>query len=91
MSSNQAMSYLLLERDRATLDAEFPGLEAIRLGAFGGPSYLLTGGIWHRAALPDRWLARMWDFEDARVSWRRTLALHHLFVIRRNAVPVTAG
>ena len=33
--------------------------------------------------LPDRGLARMWDFEDSHSSWKRFLALHHLFVLRR--------
>jgi SAM-dependent methyltransferase len=83
MSSNQAMSYLVLERDREAFGREFPDLEVIRLGAFGGPSYLLTGGIWRRKLLPDPWLARLWDYEDAHTSWRPLLALHHLFVLRR--------
>ncbi len=90
ISSNQAMSYLLLERDRAMLDAEFPALAVVELGAFGGPSYLLTGGIWKPAMLPDRWLASMWDFEDTHRFWRRTLALHHLFVLRHIPEPVAA-
>ena len=64
-------------------EREFPDLEVIRLGAFGGPSYLLTGGIWRRKLLPDPWLARLWDYEDAHTSWRRLLALHHIFVLRR--------
>jgi SAM-dependent methyltransferase len=83
MASNQAMSYLLLERDREMFEREFPALEVIEVGAFGGPSYLLTGGIWKQKLLPDRALARMWEFEDAHTSWRRFLALHHLFVLRR--------
>ena len=83
MMSNQAMSYLLLDRDRAMFEREFPGLEVIELGAFGGPSYLLTGGIWKQKLLPDRTLARMWDYEDSHRFWRRFLALHHLFVLRR--------
>ena len=83
MMSNQAMSYLLLDRDRAMFEREFPGLEVIELGAFGGPSYLLTGGIWKQKLLPDRALARMWDYEDSHGFWRRFLALHHLFVLRR--------
>ena len=83
MASNQAMSYLLLERDREMFEREFPALEVIELGAFGGPSYLLTGGIWKQRLLPDRALARLSEFEDAHSSWRRLLALHHLFVLRR--------
>ena len=83
MMSNQAMSYLLLDRDRAMFEREFPALEVIELGAFGGPSYLLTGGIWKQKLLSDRALARMWDFEDSHTAWKRFLALHHLFVLRR--------
>jgi SAM-dependent methyltransferase len=83
MSSNQAMSYLLLERDRETFEREFPALEVIELGAFGGPSYILTGGIWKQRLLPDAVLARLWDLEDDTSFWRDTAALHHLFVLRR--------
>jgi SAM-dependent methyltransferase len=87
MSSNQAMSYLILERDRTTFERQFPAFEIIELGAFGGPSYLLTGGTWKRKLLPDRSLARLWDYEDAHTYWRRLLALHHLFVLRRKPAP----
>ena len=83
MSSNQALSYLVLERDLSTFAREFPMFEVIELGAFGGPSYLLTGGIWKQHLLPDPWLARLWDYEDSHTLWRRALALHHLFVLRR--------
>jgi SAM-dependent methyltransferase len=83
MMSNQAMSYLLLARDRAMFEREFPELEIIEVGAFGGPSYVLTGGIWKQKLLPDRTLARLWDFEDSHTAWKRFLALHHLFVLRR--------
>ena len=62
---------------------EFPALEVIELGAFGGPSYLLMGGIWKQKFLPDRALARLWDFEDSHTFWTQFLALHHLFVLRR--------
>lgn len=86
MSSNQAMSYLLLERDRAMFEREFPALEVIELGAFGGPSYLLTGGIWKQRVLPDSVLARLWDYEDEHSFWRDAAALHHLFVLRRKRV-----
>jgi SAM-dependent methyltransferase len=83
LSSNQALSYLMLERDRPALIREFPGFDVIRHDPFGGPSYLLTGGIWKRAVLPASWLTRLWDWEDRRSFWRRALALHHLFVLRR--------
>lgn len=83
MSGNQALSYLLLERDREEFAAAFPGLEVIRLEAFDGPSYLLTGGLWKRALLPASWLARLADYEEAHSFWRSSAALHHLFVIRR--------
>jgi SAM-dependent methyltransferase len=83
MSSNQAMSYLLLQRDRAVFEQEFPNLEVFELGAFGGPSYVLTGGIWKQSLLPDGVLARLWDYEDEHTFWRDAAALHHLFVLRR--------
>jgi SAM-dependent methyltransferase len=89
MSSNQAMSFLLLERDRATFDHEFPAFEVIRLGAFGGPSYLLTGGIWKQHLLPDGWLAKLWDTEEDHQFWRGQLALHHLFVLRKLRSPTS--
>ena len=54
MSSNQAMSYLLLERDLSTFRREFVALEVIRLAPFGGPSYLLTGGDLETSDAPRR-------------------------------------
>ncbi len=83
MSSNQAMSYLLLERDLSTFTSEFADLEIIRLAPFGGPSYLLTGGIWKRKMLPDAWLAKLWSAEQHSHWWRPLSALHHLFLLRR--------
>ena len=84
MSSNQAMSYLLLERDLPMLRREFPDLEVVRLGSFGGPSYLLTGGIWRRKILPNTWIAWLWRAEQRSQWWRRFAALHHLFLLRRS-------
>jgi SAM-dependent methyltransferase len=86
MSSNQALSFLCLERDREIFSEEFPGLEPVRLESFGGPSYLLTGGIWKKPLLGDRLIARIWDFEERHAFWRQALALHHLFVVRRRLI-----
>jgi len=83
MASNQALSYLVLERDREDFAREFPGLEVIEVDAFAGPSYLLTGGIWKRKLLPDAWLDRLWRLEERHDGFRRRVALQHLFVLRR--------
>jgi SAM-dependent methyltransferase len=85
LCSNQALSYLMLERDRTMLDRDYPQLEVVRLPAFGGPSYVLTGGIWKRQMLPTRALARLAQWEDRTAGWRRWAALHHLFVVRRRS------
>ena len=85
MSSNQAMSYLFLERDLSIFTSEFPDLEIIRLPPFGGPSYVLTGGIWKRKMLPDAWLAKLWGAEHRSQWWRPLSALHHLFLLRRSS------
>lgn len=86
LSSNQALSYLLLERDRAQFDTRWPQFEVLRGEPFGGPSYLLTGGIWRTPVVPDPVLARMEAAEARSHWWRRGLALHHTFVLRKRQV-----
>ncbi len=86
LSSNQALSYLLLERDRGRLADKWPDIEVIRGEPFGGPSYLMTGGIWRTPLLPQSTLRRMARVEDRTRWWRRSMALHHIFVLRRRAV-----
>lgn len=82
-SSNQALSHLLLVRDRGVLEREFPALEVLRGERFGGPSYVLTGGIWKRPLLPSGALVRLADWEERHRFWEPAAALHHLFVLRR--------
>jgi len=83
LSSNQALSWILFRRDREAFNARWPQLRVIPVGRFGGPSYLMSGGIWRTPLLPQRLLARLADAEDQSHWWHRGLALHHLFVLRR--------
>lgn len=86
MSSNQAMSYILLRRDRDLFESRWPQFSVLRGEPFGGPSYLLTGGIWRTPLIPDRLLATLAAKETHTRWWRRALALHHTFVLRKEEV-----
>lgn len=86
LSSNQALSYILLKRDRALFDDRWPQFEVLRGEAFGGPSYLLTGGIWRTPVIPDSLLQRMERAEARTRWWRPAMALHHTFVLRKRAI-----
>lgn len=90
LSSNQALSFILLERDRARFMERWPQFEIIRGEPFGGPSYLLTGGIWRTPLLPDRALRLLHRAESRTRWWRPLLALHHTFVIRKRAPVATS-
>ena len=52
-SSNQAMSYLLLKRDKDKFAKLFPDLRLVFRKKYGFVRYFMTGGIWLDQKLPD--------------------------------------
>ena len=90
--ANQALSYVVFERDRERFDREFPGLEIVCQRQIRNyPRYLLSGGLNFRQLLPDLSIPLLKAMELCLVPLGRLLALHHLVVIRKKAPPVEAG
>lgn len=85
--ANQALSYIVFDRDRAEFARRFPGLEVVEQRPLTNyPRYILSGGLNFRALVP-AWLGPLLRAGEWLVSpLARWLALHHLIVIRRRAV-----
>ena len=82
---DNGFSYLLLPffNQVIGLPASLVGLALLIALVFDACIDPMIGQVWKQKLLPDRALARMWDFEDSHAAWKRYLALHHLFVLRR--------
>ncbi len=82
--ANQALSYLVFVRDRATFEREFPEFELVLmkpLRSYG--RYLLSGGLNFRQLVPNFAVPLVRWFEQLLSPWERLLALHHVIVLRR--------
>lgn len=78
--SNQALSYLMLIRDRAEFDARWHSRFAmIEPQATVGPSYLLSGGVSHRTRISGNMLAALLRWEERRGAWFDHLRFFHVF------------
>jgi len=81
--SNQALSFLLLERDADRLTSHWPGLVVERGRALVGPSFLLSGGVSRRTRVSGRFLARLLEWEERRGPWFDHLRFFHVFALRK--------
>lgn len=82
--ANQALSYIVFERDKEKLETLYPGLEIIMKKPLNNYlRYLLSGGLNFRQILPSFTspLIRLAEFLLTPVN--RILALHHIIVIRK--------
>ena len=84
-SSNQALSYILLKRDKKLFQNQFPEFEIIRLKRFGFLRYFCTGGIWLKQKLPDFCFPILKALETVLSPLMPILAIHHAFIIRKKA------
>lgn len=82
-SSNQALTYLMLVRDRARLSARWPQFAVERVGPLVGPSFLLSGGVSRRTPVSGRLLAGMLRWEQRRGRWFDAGRFFHVFALRR--------
>jgi hypothetical protein len=83
--ANQALSYIVFERDRAEFERCFPDLSIVHHEICGNYlGYLLSGGLNFRQLLPN-WGTPLLPMMQALLSpFDRWLALHHIVVIRKN-------
>ena len=83
-SSNQALSYLLLKRDRAQFNTMFPHLTLVYERPFGFIRYMATGGIWLPPKLPQFAFGSLRMLEYLLQPLMPLLALHHMFVWKKS-------
>lgn len=84
--SNQALSYILLRRDRERFVRRFPQLIPTELEVLIGPSFLLSGGVSRRTRISGRILRRLLEWEMRRSSWLNPLRFFHIFSLTKQQV-----
>ena len=78
--SNQALTYLMLKRDRHTFDQRWGNrFTVIEPRPLVGPSFLLSGGVSRRTFVSGRWLAALLRWEERRGSWFDHVRFFHVF------------
>lgn len=84
--ANQALSYIVLVRDRKEFDRKHPELEIVHHRPLTNyPRYLLSGGLNFRQLAPTCSIPLIQGAELAAAPLARWLALHHIMVIRKRA------
>ncbi len=82
--ANQALTYLVFDRDVARFLAEHPMLEIVYRDVLRNwPRYLLSGGLNFRPLFPSAGTGLLKLFERAVSPLRRLLGLHRVIVLRK--------
>jgi hypothetical protein len=82
--ANQALSYVVLFRDRALLEKEFPELKIVYTDQLTNYiRYMLSGGLNFRSLAPYSAASLLRAVERILSPLRSSLALHHVVVIKR--------
>ncbi|MFM7308719.1 MAG: hypothetical protein ACKO2Q_12210 [Actinomycetota bacterium] len=80
MGLQQALSYLMLIRDRAEFDTTWQSkFTLIEPQAMVGPSFLLSGGVSRRTPINGKLLAALLRWEERRGAWFDHLRFFHVF------------
>jgi SAM-dependent methyltransferase len=82
-NANQALSYVVLKRDRAQWEREFPVLELVADEPHTHLTYILSGGVNFRQLVPSGLGGLLADVERRAVFLNPLLALQHTLVIRK--------
>lgn len=78
--SNQALSYLMLKRDRVLFNERWGSrFSVIEPRAMIGPSFLISGGVSRRTFVSGRLLASLLQWEEKRGRWFDHLRFSHVF------------
>jgi SAM-dependent methyltransferase len=84
--ANQALSYIVFDRDRARFERELPNLELVETFPLSSYlRYLLSGGLNFRQLVPSFTEPVLRRLEWMLTPARGALALHHVIVLRRRA------
>jgi SAM-dependent methyltransferase len=81
--ANQALSYVIFERDRQTFEREFPELHIVAERPHTHLWYLLSGGVNFRQLVPDAAIPLVRQAERILRPANPVLALQHTLVLRR--------
>ncbi len=81
--SNQALSFLILRRDRDKLNQQWPDFEVEEQGPLLGPSFLLSGGVSRRTFIPGSWLKKLFEWENRRGKWLDPFRFEYLYCLRK--------
>lgn len=82
--SNQALSYLMLRRDRDLFDELWGDKFFItERGRHIGPSFLLSGGVSRRTRVSGQMLVRLLRWEERRGPWFDSLRFFHVFTLTK--------
>lgn len=82
-SSNQALSYLLLKRDREQFRKLFPHFKVVYDRPFGFIRYMATGGIWVAPMLPGIVFTLLKYIEYALQPLMPLVGISHMFVWKK--------
>lgn len=78
--SNQALTYLMLKRDRDIFDQKWGSrFSVLEPKALVGPSFLISGGVSRRTFVSGRLLASLLRWEEKRGRWFDHLRFFHVF------------
>jgi SAM-dependent methyltransferase len=81
--SNQALSYLLLRRDRKKFEKQFANFKITEHEVLVGPSFLLSGGVSRRTIISARLLKPLLIWELRQSSWFNPLRFFHIFALTK--------
>lgn len=82
--ANQALSYIVFERDRERFERLFPALEIVHQAPITNHlRYLLSGGLNFKQLVPDFLSRALKGAETLLGPLNRTMALHHVIVLRK--------
>jgi SAM-dependent methyltransferase len=82
--ANQALSYIVFERDRREFERRYPGLQVVADVPHTHLRYLLSGGVNFRQLVPDFAGGLVGLAERALSPLDRVLALQHTIVLRKS-------
>ena len=83
--ANQALSYIVFNRDKKLFADKYPQLEIVHQAPLSNYlRYLMSGGLNFRQLAPNSFIPVLKGVERLLYPVQRQLALHHLIAVRRN-------
>ncbi len=83
--SNQALTYLLLRRDRTRFEKEFNFFKIEEHEKLIGPSFLLSGGVSRRTFISGSFLSLLLKWEMRQSNWLDSLRFFHIFSLTKTS------